>query len=289
MLQSAFITTTQVGLGLTDDCVWLHAGFHAFTFKGCISFFHLLLLATQFLRQNDNAFSRVWSFCLGLEAGIGENHMSPRPWQWLLEHSGLWEDTATIPGKHFVPSYARSIFPPATSPRVSLSDYYSSQFTNIDTWSSPSKSNPNLTQQYFNTIVSILKGSEKAQSSSGSQTNCQQCISTFQTLHKAAHKISPSDITTLLSQLCVVGFQLFRTEHCNGPESLYGGSAIEGPYMSKFFFLLDESTQDLSALCSFKHDVDCPALPVVKIKESDWFTSVKSFAKGSNPKSGLLQ
>ena len=126
-----------------------------------------------------------------------------------------------------------------------------------------------MTRQYYQKISSILKGTEQG------STDCKQCTSTFQTLHEAAQKISPSDITTLLSQLCSAGYQLFGGGHCTGPDSLYGGSASQGPYLAKLFYFLDNSTQDLQALCAFRHSNTCSPPPVVKIKESDWFKSPK--------------
>ena len=140
--------------------------------------------------------------------------------------------------------------------------------------SAPKKSNPELTQQYYKNISSILKGT--------SSTDCQQCTSSFQMLHEAAQKISPSDITSLLSQLCTAGFSLFNKngQACTGAQSVYGGSASDGPYLAKLFYLLDESTQDINALCTYNSLVNCPAPPVVKIKESDWFRTEKPPPKG---------
>ena len=125
-----------------------------------------------------------------------------------------------------------------------------------------------MTKDYFNQISAILKGTEKG------STDCKQCTSTYQKLHEAAHQISPSDITTLLSQLCSAGFHLFGGP-CTGPDSLYGGSASEGPYLAKLFYFLDENTQDIQALCTWKQATNCSPLSTVKIKESDWFKTSK--------------
>ena len=133
----------------------------------------------------------------------------------------------------------------------------------------PTALNPALRQSYYNNISSILTGSKnQAGGNPGAATDCQQCTSTFQTLHTATEQLSPADITGLLVDLCNAGYQMFESESC---QALYAGASSEGPYLAKLYCLLE--TDDIEAFCKYNQKIECSSPSVVKIKEPDWFSA----------------
>lgn len=141
-------------------------------------------------------------------------------------------------------------------------------------YGAPSPAQLILGASYLKEISKILSGTQ-------SESSCSQCTSTFQLLHEAALALSPSDIADLLIALCQEGYSLFNknNENCR---NLYGGSASDGPYMAKLFYTLNNKTQDMLALCTYKFGVDCAPPPVVQIDESQWF-SPKPNSQNTNP------
>ena len=114
---------------------------------------------------------------------------------------------------------------------------------------------------------------------------CQPCLSTFQTLRDAAQKISPEDITSLLTQLCTDKVEYFITqgEDC---KAVYGGSGSQGPYWAKVLYSLDDKTDDMRAICKFKTKIKkCSPPATALIKESDWFKNSKPSQPRVAPKS----
>ena len=118
-------------------------------------------------------------------------------------------------------------------------------------------------------IQSILKSLNKnVKGIKKRKMTCDLCLSALQTLQLAAQKLSPTDVTTLIVDLCRDKHPLFHVKNCM---EQYNGSASQGPHLAKLFYLMNNATQDHWAFCSFK-GADCPKLPVVKIKETDWFS-----------------
>ena len=81
-------------------------------------------------------------------------------------------------------------------------------------------------------LLRNIEPQEKSASGKSGQTSCQQCTSTYQTLHEAAHSISPSDITSLLSSLYTARIALFADEYFTGEDGLFGGIANDRPHMA---------------------------------------------------------
>ena len=137
----------------------------------------------------------------------------------------------------------------------------------------PTHSDPNTRQSYYQQMNTTLKDP---------RSGCNNCKSVFGSLHEAAHKLSPDDISWILVQLCKDNSFFNNGDDC---DQEYGGSGGSGLYMAKALYFLDETTHDMSAACKFNYKVkDCPPPPVAQIKEADWFKSSKPSQQKTAPK-----